>query len=124
MKYLCLAYGDERTLEAMSDAELHAIIEETLAYNEELRFGGRLLAAELLQSGRSAVIVRVRDGKTLVTDGPFVETDKHLAGFFLITARDLNEAIQIASRMVQARVGCLEVRPIREPDGAQSGSRG
>lgn len=114
MKYLCLAYRDEQRLDALSREEMDALIEETLAYNEELRRSGHLIAAEALQGGRTAVILRVRDGRLSVTDGPFAETKEQLGGFFLINARDLNEAIQVASRTVQARVGCLEVRPIRE----------
>ncbi len=117
MKYLCLAYRDEQRLDALSREEMDALIEETLAYNEELRRSGHLIAAEALQGGRTAVILRVRDGRLSVTDGPFAETKEQLGGFFLINARDLNEAIQVASRTVQARVGCLEVRPIRELAG-------
>jgi len=118
MKYLCLAYHDEQRLDALSKDELDVLIEETLAYNEELLTSGHLVAAEALQSVRTAVLLRVRDGRLSVTDGPFAETKEQLGGFFLISARDLNEAIQVASRMVQARVGCLEVRPIRELTGS------
>lgn len=117
MKYLCLAYRDEQRLDALSREEMNALIEETLTYNEELRRSGHLIAAEALQGVRTAVILRVRDGRLSVTDGPFAETKEQLGGFFLINARDLNEAIQVASRTVQARVGCLEVRPIRELAG-------
>jgi len=118
MKYLCLAYHDEQRLDALSKDELDVLIEETLAYNEELLISGHLVAAEALQGVRTAVLLRVRDGRLSVTDGPFAETKEQLGGFFLISARDLNEAIQVASRMVQARVGCLEVRPIRELTGS------
>ncbi|HSJ54504.1 MAG TPA: YciI family protein [Anaerolineae bacterium] len=118
MKYLCLAYHDEQRLDAMSRSELDALIEETLAYNEELLISGHLVAAEALQGVRTAVLLRVRDGRLSVTDGPFAETKEQLGGFFLISARDLNEAIHVASRMVQARVGCLEVRPIRDLTGS------
>lgn len=117
MKYLCLAYRDEQRLDALSREEMNALIEETLTYNEELRRSGHLIAAEALQGVRTAVILRVRDGRLSVTDGPFAETKEQLGGFFLINARDLNEAIQVASRTVQARVGCLEVRPIRDLAG-------
>lgn len=117
MKYLCLAYQDEQRLDALSREEMDALIGETLAYNEELRRSGHLIAAEALQGVQTAVILRVRDGRLSVADGPFAETKEQLGGFFLINARDLNEAIQVASRMVQARVGCLEVRPIRELTG-------
>jgi len=117
MKYLCLAYRDEQRLDALSREEMNALIEETLTYNEELRRSGHLIAAEALQGVRTAVILRVRDGRLSVTDGPFAKTKEQLGGFFLINARDLNEAIQVASRTVQARVGCLEVRPIRDLAG-------
>jgi hypothetical protein len=114
MKYICLAYHDEDKIDALSGGELGALIEETLAYNEELRRSGQLAAAEALQSARTSVIVCVRDGQVSVTDGPFAKTKEQLGGFFVLNARDLNEAIHLASRMAQARVGSLEVRPIRE----------
>ena len=114
MKYLCLAYHDEHRLDVMSQDELGMLIEETLDCNEDLRKSGHLIAAEALESVQTGVIVRVREGRICVTDGPLAETVEQLAGFFLISARDLNEAIQVASKMVQARVGSVEVRPIRE----------
>jgi len=116
MKYACLAYHDEHRLEAVSKSELDALIEETLACSEELRRSGYLLAAEVLQAVRTGVVVRVRNGRTHVADGPVAETQEHLGAFFVISARDFNEAIQVASSMVQARVGCIEVRPIRDLD--------
>jgi hypothetical protein len=110
MKYLCLVYGEEKKLEAMSD-------DECVAYDEALREGGQCLASEALQPVRTATTVRVRKGKVSVTDGPFAETKETLAGFYLIDARDLNDAIQIASQIPPARVGCVEVRPIRDLEG-------
>jgi hypothetical protein len=106
MKYLCLVYGDEHELHTVPDREC-------LAYDEALRLGGRCLASEALESSRTAATVRMRNGKTSVTDGPFAESKEQLAGFYLIEARDLNEAIQVASRIPPARVGSVEVRPIR-----------
>jgi hypothetical protein len=106
MKYLCLVYGEEQQLHSVPDTEC-------VAYDEALRQGGRCLASEALESARTATTVRVRNGKTSVTDGPFAESKEQLAGFYLIEARDLNDAIQVASRMPPARVGGIEVRPIR-----------
>jgi len=107
MKYLCLVYLDEKKLEEVRDSECKA-------FGDELRKSGRSIAAEALQSVQSATTVRVRNGKVSVTDGPFAETKEQLAGFYMIDAGDLNEAIQIASRIPPARVGSIEVRPVRE----------
>lgn len=114
MKYVCLAYYDEHRVDALSESDLDALIEETLACNEELVNSGHLLAAETVEGARSGVIVRVRDGRLTVTESRPGETGEQLGGFFLINARDLNEAIQVASKMVQARMGYLEVRPLKE----------
>ena len=107
MKYLCLVYGEEKKIGAMTD-------DECMAYDLSLRNGGKCLASEALQPVRTATTVRVRDGKVSITDGPFTETKEYLAGFYLIDAADLNDAIQIASQMPPARVGSIEVRPVRE----------
>jgi hypothetical protein len=114
MKYLCLAYEEESTLNALSRAEWSVLRDETLSYVDELRRNGHLISAEPLQSIRTAATVRVRDGNVSITDGPFAETKEQLGGFFLINARDLNEAIQVASRWPSARFGSIEVRPIEE----------
>jgi hypothetical protein len=114
MKYLCLAYEEENKLNAMSVNEWEALRNETLAYLEELRKSGYIIAAEALQSVRTATTVRVRGGKASITDGPFAETKETLGGFFLINARDLNDAIEVASRWPSARLGSIEVRPIEE----------
>ena len=84
-----------------------------VAYDEQIRASGQCLASEALQPAATATTVRVRNGKLSVTDGPFAETKEILAGFYMIEARDLNEAIQVASRIPPAEVGCIEVRPIR-----------
>ncbi len=107
MKYLCLVYMDEKRLDAVPDRECKA-------YGEEITSSGHRIAAEALQSVHTATTVRVRNGKVSVTDGPFAETKEQLAGFYLIDASDLNEAIQLASRIPPARVGSIEVRPVRE----------
>jgi hypothetical protein len=114
MKYLCLAYEEENILETMSESDWEKLRNETLAYVEELKKNGHLVASEPLQSVRTATTVRVRDHKVSLTDGPFAETKEQLGGFFLIQARDLNEAIQVASRWPSARFGSIEVRPIQE----------
>ena len=114
MKYLCLAYEEESSLNALSRTEWDALRGETLSYLEELRMRGHLLSADALQSARTATTVRVRGGRVSLTDGPFAETKEQLGGFFLINARDLNEAIQVASRWPSARLGSIEVRPIEE----------
>ena len=107
MKYLCLVYLDERKLTAVPDREC-------AAFGEGLRKQGHWLAAEALQPVDTATTVRVRNGKLSVTDGPFAETKEQLAGFYLIDARDLNEAIQLAAKIPPAREGGIEVRPVRQ----------
>ena len=114
MKYLCMAYEEENKLNDLSKSEWDALRGETLSYLEELKKRGHIIAAEALQSVRTAATVRVRGGKVSITDGPFAETKETLGGFFLINARDLNEAIQVASRWPSARLGSIEVRPIEE----------
>ena len=106
MKYLCLVYGQEQALQAMDDR--HCV-----AFDEDIRKSGHCIASEALQPVSTATTVRVRNGKLSVTDGPFAETKECLAGFYMIEARDLNEAIQIASKIPPAQVGSVEVRPIR-----------
>jgi hypothetical protein len=106
MKYLCLVYLDENRLHELPDSDC-------VAYDEAIRKSGHCIASEALQSVQTATTVRVRNGKVSVTDGPFAETKEQLAGFYLVEARDLNEAIQLASRIPPARVGSIEVRPIR-----------
>ena len=107
LKYICLVYGEEKEMRAMTD-------DECMAYDHALRSAGRCLASEALQPVRTAATVRVREGKVSITDGPFTETKECLAGFYLIEAADLNDAIQIASQIPPARVGSIEVRPVRE----------
>ena len=114
MKYLLLAYGDERLLETMSASERQALGSECMANDELLRKSGHLLAVQGLQSSRSATTVRAQYGKAVVTDGPYVETKEQILGIFTIEARDLNEAIQVASNMPQVRAGPIEVRPAIE----------
>lgn len=117
MKYLCMAYEEERKLGALSGSEWDALRSETLAYVADLRNSGHLVTTHALKSIETATTVRVRDGRLSVTDGPFAETKETLGGFFLIEARDLNEAIQLASKWPSARLGSIEVRPIEEELG-------
>src|ERR1700729_103490 len=114
MKYLCMVLVDEKKLEALSANELQALDDESLAYDDSLRKRGHLITAQALESVQTATIVRVRNGKVSLTDGPFAETNEQIGGFLLIEARDLNEAIQIASKVPPARLGGIEVRPIKE----------
>jgi hypothetical protein len=114
MRYLCLVYLVEKEMEAMSERESEACTDESLAYNEALRRSGQLILAQALEPVETATTVRVRKGKLSTTDGPFAETKEQLGGFILIEARDLNDAIQAASRIPLARRGSIEVRPIKE----------
>jgi hypothetical protein len=107
MKYLCLVYIEEQKLHAINDRECQAC-------GDGLRQSGVLVAAEALQPVETATTVRVRNGKVRITDGPFAETKEQLAGFYLIEARDLNEALMAASKIPPAREGSIEVRPVRE----------
>jgi len=114
MKYLCMAYEEESKLNALSKSEWEVLRAETLTYVDALKKNGYLITAEPLQSVRTAATVRVRDGKLSITDGPFAETKETLGGFFLINAKDLNEAIQVAAKWPSARLGSIEVRPIED----------
>jgi hypothetical protein len=114
MKYLCLVCNDEKMLDAMPRSDFQALVDEHLAYDDVLRESGHYLVSNALQSVQAATTVRVRNGKMSVTDGPFAETKEQLGGFYLIEARDLNEAIQVAAKIPSARTGSIEVRPIRE----------
>lgn len=107
MKYLCLVYLEDQKLHAVPDRECQAC-------GDGLRASGVMVAAEALQPVETATTVRVRNGKLSVTDGPFMETKEQLAGFYLIEARDLNDAIQVAAKIPPAREGSVEVRPVRE----------
>jgi hypothetical protein len=106
MKYLCLVYGEEAQIAGMDD-------HECLEFDAAVRDSGRCVASEALEPVTTAATVRVRHGKVTVSDGPFAETKEQLAGFYLLEARDLNEAIQLAARIPPARIGSIEVRPVR-----------
>ena len=114
MKFMCLAYEDEEKLDALSPSEWAALRDETIAYVEALRASGSLVVTHALQSTRKAATVRVRAGRARVTDGPFAEAKEVIGGFFVIEARDRDEAIELASRWPSARLGAIEVRPIED----------
>lgn len=106
MKYLCLVYLDEKRLAELPD-------EDCVDFDTGIRKSGHCIASEALESVQTATTVRVRNDRISVTDGPFAETKEQLAGFYMIEAKDLDEAIQIASKIPPARVGSVEVRPVR-----------
>jgi hypothetical protein len=117
MKYLCLAYYDERAFEALPKAELDAIVSQCPRYDQDLRESGHLILQASLGSTRATMSLRPKGGKPAVTDGPFAETKEQVGGFFIIEARDLNEAIRVASKHPAAHLGervgwGIEVRPI------------
>jgi hypothetical protein len=114
MKYLCLVYLEESKLNALSRTEFDALVADALAYDDELRSSGHYVASNALQSVETATTVRNRNGKVSVIDGPFAETKEQLGGFILIEAKDLDEAIQVASGIPPGRFGSIEVRPIKE----------
>lgn len=106
MKYLCLVYIAENLPDIMPDGDC-------LAFDASIRKSGHCLASEALQPVHTATTVRVRNGKISITDGPFAETKEQLAGFYLIEAKHLDEALQLAAKIPPAQVGSIEVRPIR-----------
>ena len=107
-----VVYIEEKKLDALSTRERDALIDESLDYDEVLRKSGHYVAADALQSVQAATTIRIRNGKAFTTDGPFAETKEQLGGLILIEARDLNDAIRVASKIPPARLGCIEVRPI------------
>jgi hypothetical protein len=114
MKFLFAIYHDENVLDALPEAELQALIDSALDYDEDIRRSGHYIVSNALQSSRTARTIRVRDGKISTTDGPFAETKEQLGGFFLIEARDMDEACAVAARFPPARIGIIEVRPVQE----------
>ncbi|MGH7497338.1 MAG: YciI family protein [Gemmatimonadales bacterium] len=116
MKYLCLIYDEEKKMGAMPQSEMDAFMGEYFTFTDGIRKSGHYVSGEALQPVHTATTVRVRNGKVSATDGPFAETKEQLGGFYLIDARDLNDAIQVASKIPSARLGSVEVRPIMEFD--------
>ena len=116
MRYLCLIYDEETKLAAMSKSDSDAFMGEYFTFTEGIKQSGHHLGGEALQPVQTATTVRVRKGKVSTTDGPFAETKEQLGGYYLIKARDLNDAIQVAAKIPSARLGSVEVRPIQEFD--------
>lgn len=114
MRYLLLIYGDEAAEAKKGEAEMGEVLAAYHAYTAELTSAGKILGGEALQPTATATTVRARGGKTLVTDGPFAETKEQLGGFYMIEAKDLDEAVAWAAKIPGAREGSIEVRPIWE----------
>jgi hypothetical protein len=116
VKYLCLIYDDESKWGTMPQAEAEAMMGEYFAFTEGIKKSGHYLGGEALKPTQTASTVRVRSGKISTTDGPFAETKEQLGGYYLIDAKDLNDAIQVAAKIPSARIGSVEVRPIQSFD--------
>ena len=114
MRYLCLIYDNEKAWDKMPKEEADAVFGEYFTFTEGIKQSGQHLGGEALQPTPTATTVRVRNGKVATTDGPFAETKEQLGGYYLIDARDLNDAIQVAAKIPSARSGSVEVRPIME----------
>ena len=113
MKYLCLIYDEEKKLEKMSKEEGDKFMGDYFAFTDDIKKSGHHVSSEALQPVNTATTVRLRNGKLSTTDGPFAETKEQLGGFYLVEAKDLNEAIQVAAKIPPAREGSIEVRPVR-----------
>jgi hypothetical protein len=114
MKYMLLIYDDEKIWGTVTEADRQKMFGEYMAFNKEVRESGHYKAGAPLQPTSKATSVKVRNGKRLVTDGPFAETREQLGGYYLVEAKDLDEAIGIAARIPSGRTGTIEVRPIME----------
>ncbi len=116
MQYLCLIYKDEQEWQKLPSTESARIMGEFSTFTDSVKKSGHYVGGNALAPTHAATTVRVRHGKLATTDGPFAETKEQLGGYFLLKARDLNEAIQLAGRIPAARVGSVEVRPLVECD--------
>jgi hypothetical protein len=114
MKYLCLLYENEQAWAAAPRSDSDVMSADYAAFTDGYTKSGHVLGGNALQPTHTATTIRVRDGKISTTDGPFAETREQLGGYYLLEAKDLNEAIQIAAKIPSARSGSIEVRPIRE----------
>src|SRR5471032_1131315 len=114
MKFLCLIFFDERVLDDLSKRQYDALVDESLAYDERLRESHQLIVAQALQYAKEAVTLRVRGDDVSITDGPFADTKEQVGGFVLIEARDMSEAMRVASGFPVVQLGGVEVRPVRE----------
>jgi hypothetical protein len=114
MKFMFMIYHDENVLDAMPEKEMQALVDSAIEYADEIRRSGHYVASDALQRTRTARTVRIHAGKASTTAGPFVETKEQLGGFFVIEAKDMDEACAIAARFPPARVGVIEIRPVQE----------
>lgn len=114
MKYLCLGYIEEKKWETMSEGERNAFVDECFAYDDELKKNGHFVGGEALQSAHNAITLRWRNGKVVVTDGPYAETKEQLGGLLVLEARDLNHAIQLMSKHPGVKAGPFEIRPAED----------
>ena len=114
MRYLCLIYDEEKKWETMSKAESDAYMGEYFQFTNDIKASGQYLGGNALQPVHTATTIRSRNGKLSTTDGPFAETKEQLGGYYLIEARDLNDALQVAQKIPSVRTGSIEVRPIQE----------
>lgn len=114
MKYMLLIYDDEGVWERMSETERHRLFGEYMQFTEQIKTTGQYIAGAPLQPVATATSVRVREGQQLITDGPFAETREQLGGYYLVDARNLDEAIALAARIPSAKLGTIEVRPVME----------
>ncbi|MGE5125274.1 MAG: YciI family protein [Betaproteobacteria bacterium] len=112
MQYLLLIYESEKVMEGMSEAEQGKLFQEYMDYTRRIKKSGDYLAGNALQPVASATTVQVKSGRTLTTDGPFAETREQLGGYYLVEAKDLDEAIALAAGIPASRTGSIEVRPI------------
>jgi hypothetical protein len=114
MRYLCAVYVEPKTMEKLTPAEGSTLNRDSIAYDEELRRSGHYIASDALQLATTARTLRVRNGKLSIMDGPFAETKEQLGGFILVEARDMDEAVELASKIPMAKHGTIEVRPVME----------
>jgi hypothetical protein len=114
VQYLCLIYSEESQWPKLAKPEFERVLGEYHAYTDDVRRSGHLLGGNPLEPTTAATTVRVRNGRISTTDGPFAETKEQLGGYYLLEAKDLNEAIQLAARIPGAKYGCIEVRPVME----------
>lgn len=112
MQYMLLIYSNEKVWEDMPDAERNKLFGEYMTFTEDIKKSGNYVAGDALQPIRTATTLRVRDGKTTNTDGPFAETREQLGGYYIVEAKDLDEARKLAARIPDARLGCIEIRPV------------
>lgn len=118
MKYVCLVYGEEKDLHAMTPERLAKLDADSMAYDRSLDQQGKLIIAQALQSVKTSKTVRRRQGKRLITDGPFAETKEQLLGFIMIEADTLDKALEIAGKIPLAEIGTVEVRAIYDVPGS------